>query len=107
MKLAEQFSLLKSGDPGDANVRAVTIVRGGRYLIYVCGDELRLLDLWRSSRSVDEMLVASLALPDAFFYTVDGYWLADDCELWVALTLRRRVYSCAWLSLNRSYQTSS
>ncbi|KAI5830943.1 hypothetical protein K523DRAFT_336256 [Schizophyllum commune Tattone D] len=88
VQLAEQFSLLKSGDPEDANVRAVTIVRGGRYLIYVCGDELRLLDLWRSSRSVDEMLVASLALPDAFFYTVDGYWLTDDCELWVALTLR-------------------
>ncbi|KAL1756895.1 hypothetical protein FB107DRAFT_210520 [Schizophyllum commune] len=88
VQLAEQFSLLKSGDPEDANVRAVTIVRGGRYLIYVCGDELRLLDLWRSSRSVDEMLLASLALPDAFFYTVDGYWLTDDCELWVALTLR-------------------
>ncbi|KAI4522045.1 hypothetical protein K525DRAFT_269283 [Schizophyllum commune Loenen D] len=88
VQLAEQFCLLKSGDPEDANVRAVTIVRGGRYLIYVCGDELRLLDLWRSSRSVDEMLVASLALTDAFFYTVDGYWLTDDCELWVALTLR-------------------
>ena len=95
MQLAEQFSLLKSGDPEDASVRAVTIVRGGRYLIYVCGDELRLLDLWRPSRSVDEMLVASLALPDAFFYTVDGYWLTADCELWVALTLRRCVYSCA------------
>lgn len=101
IKSTDQFPLMMNTNPEDATCipRSLTMVRGGRYLLYISAYQLRLLDLWLSSPSSSATCVASCEPRQGGNYEVVDYWLSGSCQLCVAVRAQGERYvhlPCSW-----------
>ncbi|KAL1690228.1 hypothetical protein GGG16DRAFT_56171, partial [Schizophyllum commune] len=86
----DRITLLVDTDLEDAThiPLSVTMIHGGRYLLYISAYRLRLLDIWSSTLSSSATCVASSELPQGDSYEVVDYWLSGSCELCAAVWIR-------------------